>query len=1059
MGAVVGLLAGLVLAAAAPVRSAEFRTASIAPQTVVLPVARAADIRFRRTRLEQGLSQTRVAQIVQDNRGFLWFGTQHGLNRFDGRDYRLFKHEAGQDGTLSGVFIYALFKARDGALWVGSDQGLDVFDAETETFRHVRVDTDNPVVNHISQDEAGLLWLATVQGLYRLDPRTGETRRFVHNPADPRSLGSNDIKSSGLDHQGGFWVATGEGLEAFDRAAGGVTLRVPLRESVREFSFHEDRAGVFWLVYGSGNGLAQYDRATNTLTRYAVQGGQEGGSGLTGIYAILEDHAGTIWLGTMGEGLLRFDRQRNAFTAYRHDPGNVETLAENRVIALFEDTQQNIWVGLHASPPNSFPAVQLPFERVVTPVADPKAVGETLVNTVFTASDGTLWVGAGGALGRIDRRTGETRAQVLPSGGPVEVLAIAEHPTGVLWAGTLGQGLLRLDLETGAFTGYRHDNADRSSLGSDIVTRVFVDPEGTMWLATWNGLNRFDPASGRTETFKRNPESAAEGYFSIARDPSGDLWLGSTSGLWRFSPAAGTFKGYTHDPTRPGTLSNNTVNTVLVDAAGRVWVGTQNGLNLFDRERGTFRVLGKGDGLPGDVVSCLLEEAEGVLWMSTNNGIARLDLASNAFSSFSVADGLPGNDLSGWNACHRAASGEMVFGGFAGAVSFRPEQAAQAEVEPHLGITDVRLAGVPVDASDRRRGPPDGLPRLDVPSDRNEFAIAYAALCFRNPEGVRYRYKLAGFDPGWREVGSDRRVASYTAVPAGTYRFEVQARTGRSNWTEPGEAMTVTVMPPWWALWWVRAAALALLAAAAAGAYRVRLAQLDRQYAIRLEERVAERTRIARDVHDSLLQGFQGLILRLQAIRNALPARPVAAAEMLDGALDRADAAVAEGRDKVGALRSNAGLELELPDALALLPEELDGSGRTRPAFELVIEGQPRHVGALVGDEIYQVAREAVRNAARHSGSSRIEVELSYGRKSLVVRVRDAGVGMDAATAAGGRQGHWGLQGMRERVERIGGDLAVWSQPGAGTEIELSIPAATAYSRGEISPDHGSGRA
>lgn len=479
----------LIAAVSTPARAGDVSVATVAPQVVILPVETAADIRFRRTRLEQGLSQTRVAQIVQDDRGFLWFGTQHGLNRFDGRDYRLFKHEAGQKGSLSGVFIYALFKARDGRLWVGSDQGLDVFDPETETFGHVRVDGDNPVVNHISQDEAGILWLATVQGLYRLDPGTGQTRRFLHDAAVPDSLSSNDIKSSGLDRQGHFWVATGEGLEAFDRATGRVTLRIPLKESVREFYFHEDRAGVFWIVYGSGNGLAQYDRASNTLTRYAVQGGQAGGSGLTGIYAILEDHDGTIWLGTMGEGLLRYDRQRNAFTAYLHDPGNIETLAENRVIALFEDTQQNIWVGLHASPPNSFPAIKLPFERVVTPVADPKAVGETLVNTVYAAPDGTLWVGAGGSLGRIDRRTGGTEAQVLPGGGPVEVLTIREQPAGVLWAGTLGRGLFRLDLETGAITTYRHDDADAFSLGSDIVTRIFVDKAGTMWLATWNGLN------------------------------------------------------------------------------------------------------------------------------------------------------------------------------------------------------------------------------------------------------------------------------------------------------------------------------------------------------------------------------------------------------------------------------------------------------------------------------------------------------------------------------------------------------------------------------------------
>ncbi|MFO1150394.1 MAG: two-component regulator propeller domain-containing protein [Alsobacter sp.] len=1021
--------------------------AAVSPDVLTLPVTAGTDIRFRRTRLEQGLSQTRVSHIVQDDKGFLWFGTQHGLNRFDGRDFRLFKHEAGQPGSLSGVFIYALFKDRDGALWVGSDQGLDVYDPETETFRHVRVDNDNPVVNHVSQDEAGLIWLATVQGLYRLDPRTGQTRRFLHDPGDAASLASNDVKSSGLDREGQFWVATGEGLEAFDRAAGKATFRIPIKESVREFYFHEDRAGTFWIVYGSGNGLAQYDRATKTLTRFALEGGQAGGSGLTGVYAILEDHEGTIWLGTMGEGLMRYDRRERSFTAYRHDPGSIETLAENRVIALFEDTQQNIWVGLHASPPNSFPAVKLPFERIVTPVSDPKAIGETLVNTVFTDTEGVLWVGAGGALGRIDRDAGGSSTVALPGGGPVEVLTIREHPAGVLWVGTLGRGLFRIDRESGSIATYRHMEGDPASLGSDIVTRIAVDKAGTMWLATWNGLNRFDPVSGRFETFKRNPQSAAEGYFSIAEDPSGDLWVGSTSGLYRFSSGTGAFRGFTHDPGRPGALSNNTVNSVLVDDRGALWVGTQNGLNLLEKDSKAFRTFGKSDGLPGDVVSCLLEEGKGVLWMSTNKGIARLDTGSMTFTAFTSADGLPGDDLSGWNACHRAPSGEMVFGGFSGATAFRPEKATEAEIRPPVGISEVRLAGELLSPAQRPRTAPGSLRTLVVPSDRNEFTISYAAMCFRNPEGVRYRYRMAGLDTAWHEVDSQRRVASYTSVPAGDYRFEVQARTGRSDWAEPGDVLEVTVLPPWWALWWVRGVGLALLVAAAFTAYRIRLARIDRQYAIRLEERVVERTRIAREIHDSLLQGFQGLILRLQAIRNILPHRPDEAATLLDTALDRADAAIAEGRDKVVELRAPVGIELDLPEALASLRDELDEYGTTTATFGLVIEGRPRAVGDFVRDEVFQIAREAVRNVVRHAKAGRIEVELSFGRKALSLRVRDDGVGMDDATRGEGRKGHWGLQGMRERATRIGGRLTVWSQPGAGTEVEMTIPAANAYLR------------
>jgi len=791
-----GILA-ILWATSAPAAESVAPVATTAPAVITLPVEAGRDIRFRRTELEQGLSQTRVSHIVQDDQGFLWFGTQHGLNRFDGREYRLFKHEAGDPGSLSGVFIYALFKDRGGTLWVGSDQGLDAYDAATETFRHFRVDIDNPVVIHISQDNEGMLWLATAQGLYELDPATGGTRRFVHDPSDPSSLASNDVKSSGLDRSGAFWVATGEGLEAFDPKSGHAAFRIPLEVSVREFYFHEDRAGTFWIIYGSGNGLAQFDRVTNTVTRFAFQGGEAGGSGLTGVYAILEAVDGTIWLGTMGEGLLRYDRERRTFIAYRNTAGDLESLAENRVIALFEDSQQNIWVGLHASPPNAFAATKMPFERIVTPSYDPKAVGETLVNTVYADARGVLWVGAGGALGKIDRATGEGQAIAPPDGGPVEVLTIRENPTGVLWFGTLGRGLYRLNLDSGDMTSYRALD-DAASLSSDIVTRIFVDKAGTRgWRhgTAWTGSiqPRGDPRRS-SETLKAPQKGTSRSPGTRRAICGSEAPRGSTG----FTPGTGAFQPYLHKSGAAETLSNNTVNTVLMDKQGALWVGTQNGLNLFDRERGTFRRFVKRDGLPGDVVSCLLEDGSGDLWMSTNNGMARLDRAALTFTSFSVADGLPGNDLSGWNACDKAPSGEMVFGGFSGATAFRPDQVSVAETQPPVLISEVRLGGAPLTPSELH---PRGIRQeavLDVPSGRDEIVVSYAALYFRAPSAVRYRYRLQGLDADWREVGSDQRMASYNALPAGAYRFEVQARTGRSGWSVPGAALTINVLPPWW---------------------------------------------------------------------------------------------------------------------------------------------------------------------------------------------------------------------------------------------------------------------
>jgi ligand-binding sensor domain-containing protein/signal transduction histidine kinase len=1027
--------------------------ARVDPHTINLPITDGKDVRFTRLSVAQGLSQTRVAQIAQDDQGFLWFGTQNGLNRYDGYSFKVFKNDPKRPSSLSGVFVYALFNDRSGAIWVGTDQYLDRFDRATETFTHHRLDTDNPIVIHISEDRAGMLWLATSKGLYRLNPGTGSIKRFGHDPSDRFSLSSDDIKSSGEDRRGTFWVANSEGLDAFDRATGRVAIHVPLHESVREFSFHEDRFGVFWIIYGSGNGLAVFDRATNTLTRYSFYGQDPTGTALTGVYAILEDRDGTIWFGTMGAGLLKFDRARQSVIRYRTYPGDLESLAENRVISLFEDREGNIWAGLHAMAPNFFARRPPPFEKFQPGSASASGLGENLVNAIYEDRQGNLWMGASGALNRVDRSTGQYTFY-RPEGPAVstEVLTILEDRSGTLWVGTLGHGLNSFDRQTGRFNTYLHDPIDPASVSHNIVTRLFMDRAGSIWATSWNGLNRFDPATRRFTVFKRDPQSTTESYFSIDEDSQGYLWLGSTSGLVRFEPSTGQFTLFKHNPDDPKTLSNNTVNSVYVDRFDTVWLGTQNGLNRLEPKTGSFTVFYEKDGLPGNAVSCVLEDGRGALWISTNNGLSRFDPLKRTFTNYSAADGLPGGDLTAWGTCFRSPSGEMFFGGFAGATAFHPEKVLDNTYIPPVVLTDFRLSGATVEP-----GPGSPLKRsityaedLTLFHEQDAFSVQFSALSFFSPQTNRYRYKLEGLDSSWHEVGSEQRLASYTTLPAGVYQFRVQGATSRGPWSEPDTALRIEILPPWWNTWWFRTVIAALFVLSLLAVYYYRLRQMAQQLEMRLEERVGERTRIARELHDSLLQGFQGLMFRLQAVRDLLPARPSEAVQVLDAALDRGDQAIVEGREAVQDLRSNTVVSNDLVQAVAALGEELSQSDGSQgsASFRVLEEGKPRTLDPIVRDEIYRIAREALRNAFRHAYARKIEAEISYGESQFSLRIRDDGMGIDALVLdRGSLTGHWGLPGMRERAKGFGGALNVWSKSGAGTEIELTIPAVAAYSR------------
>ena len=1031
--------------------------AQLDPNLVQLSVTDADDLRFVRLSRSQGLSQQRVTDIAQDERGFLWFGTQYGLNRYDGYRFRVFKNDPDDAGSVCDVHITALFKDREGRIWVGCAYSVDRYDPVTETFVHYRLEPSATVhaggaVRHISQDREGCLWLSTGNGLYRLDPQTAAVQRFTHDSNNPFSLSSSEIRSSGEDRSGALWVASTAGLDQFDHRNARVILHVPLHEP-EDLRFYEDREGTFWILQDSGNGLSILDRRTRRLTRYSFATRQSPGLSLTGARAMLEDHNGTLWVGTQSDGILKFDRARQRVTRYRNDPTNTESLSENRITTLYEDREGHVWTGFHATEPGFFMTRALPFTKLPFDAHNPNNLGERLVNVIYEDRQGVVWSGTTGALNRYDRRSGQlTHLDVPGDGIASDVVSLVEDPSAeALWIGTDGAGLYRLDKKNSRLQAFRHRAGDTTSLSDDRVIRLFHDSRGRLWIGSIDGLNRYDAATGTFTTYRHGEQGTQHVYRSIVEDANGTLWLDADGdGMQRFDPDTARFTPVRLQPASQSPLLYTRVQSLHVDHVGAVWAGTGNGLYRYDVQTGKSTYYSERDGLPSNTVSCVFEDDFGELWMGTSEGLSRLDRSRRTFKNYSLADGLPGLDFTGWSACFRGASGDMFFGGFAGAVTFRPENVRDLDYTPPMALTGLRLFGVPVEP-----GPDSPLSRalgytqaLTLLHHQNSFSIEFTTLSFRSPTTNRYRYRLEGLEDRWQEVGSERRFASYTTLPPGQYRFRVQGATSRGPWGEPGLDVAIEIQPPWWATWWFRALLVFIVLAIVIAAYLWRIRQIARQFSIRLDERVNERTRIARELHDSLLQGFQGLIFRMQAVRALLPDRAPEAATLLETALDGGDRAIAEGRAAVHDLRSNAPAASDLADALTALGEELTADGLRPLAFRVVVEGKARPVAPIVRDDVYRIAREALRNAAQHSQAPHIEAELHFAERALILRIRDDGIGADANVASEARRaGHWGLQGMRERAESIGARLDVWSEHGAGTEVELSIPAHVAYDR------------
>jgi ligand-binding sensor domain-containing protein/signal transduction histidine kinase len=998
------------------------------------------DVRFWRLPAGAGLSQSRAGAVAQDKLGFIWFATQYGLNRYDGYKSKVFKHEPGHPESLSCVYARSLFVDHAGTLWVGCAEFLDRFVPATETFTHYRLGTETSVqpstpVERISEDRAGALWLATDRGLYRFDPATAGNARLIYAPRVPTSDAESRINEAEEDREGRFWVSGVGGLEEFDRKSGKVLRRAPLQGETG--GFLEDDFGLFWIAGGDqACGLATWDPRTNALKCHSLQFETVGFHSTAGISRILQDRNGTLWFGSTA-GLLKFDRVHNRILCYRNSPFDSESLESDSVIYLYQDREGNIWVCLQAMRPNFFAERPQPFQNFTY---ERGSLLDSLVTSIYEDHNGVLWIGSMGGLNRIDRRTGGNIAS--PNIGN-EILATLEDHRGVLFCGTYHQGLMRLDRQRGKLTPYSPQSTNHHT---DPIMRLMYDHEGTLWAAQYGGLGRYDPTTGTFRMYRPDDRNTVE-YQEIKEDRKGFLWLGAQTGLHRFDPQTGQFKEYKDDPNDPKSLSDSRVNSIYFDHLGTLWVGTQNGLGRLDPASGTFKNYYEKDGLAGGVVSCILEDKQGVLWMSTNNGLSSFDPQLQKFQKFTAADGLPGQDLTGWGACYQSPSGEMFFGGFSGAIAFYPSHIVNSSLVPRTVLTDFRLSGnpVPIGGVSPLKQSIITADSITLSHEQNIFSIEFSALSFFNAETNRYRYKLDRLDDDWHEVGADQRTVSYARLPASTYTFEVQSATSRGPWSDPAR-LRIEILPAWYQTLWFRSISVIVFLALLLSIYLLRVRELKRQFSTALEARVDERSRIARELHDTLLQGFQGITLRVHGVAKNMPNHDPLR-KMIDDVLDSADEVMREARHRVRDLRRRTTDEHELSNRLAKCGQEL--SKDHAAAFTLTIVGESKILDSTAQDEAYRIACEALANAFRHASASKIETEITYDSSALRIRVRDDGVGIDKAVLSNGLPGHWGLTGMRERAHAIRAELNVWSREAAGTEVELVVPSSIAYPREE----------
>ncbi len=856
------------------------------------------DVRFDNLSLEQGLSQSGVYSIMQDHNGFLWFGTQDGLNRYDGHEFKVYQNIPFDSTSMPDGWALDLHEDASGNLWVGTNRGLAKMDPLTEKFQSFDLapkDSSSEsfnVVNGVAVDRNGIVWLGTGKGLLRFDPDTETFDRYRHDANDPSSISRDWIRAIAAAPSGDLYVLTWNGINRFNPDNPGRFQRVLYDPRPNQDWY--PASGVRDMLFDAGGNMA-WVATDSGLVHLGLEDGSETwychdrSEAYKCFYQSLEKDPvspDVYWIATRLHGLLRFNARNGTFVRYSSDSSEPNAIRSNNLMKVFADRSGVMWAS--STGVDRFNPASVGFSHYMYKPNDNKSLAGSLVWEVFQSRDGTLWVGtwdeatATNALNELNRESGEFVRHVpgieSPTGQPwTTPNAIVEDNTGFIWMGgrsfgppTSG-GIGRYDRRTGRWTRFQHDPSNPTSLGSDDINEMVLGPDGRIWIGYGgrgpgrNGLGIFDPERPGVFTNiaadRDNLTAFSGGYVNqIFFGVDGTVWIGTSYGLNRMDQENGTFQRWTYDPDDPTTISANGAESLLerVSEPGILWVGTTGGLNRMDVASGTFKLYTTEDGLPNNTIYAILEDGEGRLWMSTNKGISRFTPETGEFRNYGLEIGLQDLEFN-VGVAYKGPWGEMFFGGINGVNAFFPNELVENNEAPIVALTDFKLSNqrvVPGKDSPLHK-PISDADEIELNYEQKDLSFDFVALHYMNPEKNTFAYQLVGYDDDWIQAGT-ARTASYTNVPPGEYVFRVKAANADGIWNETGKSITVVIAPPFWETWWFRILAFFAFAGLLYSVYAVRVRQIASRNRM-LEEEVDKATTSLRQSKESLEQSNEQL--------------------------------------------------------------------------------------------------------------------------------------------------------------------------------------------------------
>ena len=825
-------------------------------------------IQFDHLGTANGLSQSNVLCILQDSKGFMWFGTRDGLNKYDGYKFVVYKNNEANNNSVSNNNILCMLEYTPGLLCLGTyGGGLNFFNTQTNSFKHFKHSDNNSnsiasdYVNSIVKDVDNNLWIGTEGG--GLDMYNVKQNKFIHyrhRNNDSSSIGDDFIRQVYIDKSGQLWVSTiNSGLNLLDKSNGTFKRYTHNAKNKNSISYndirftYEDSKQRLW-VGTNGGGLDLMNRATGEFTHYKHNAFDKNSISNNILYIAMEDDDGKIWIGTENGGVSIFNPFTQTFLTFESDEIDQKSLGNNSIYAIYKDVKGNIWLGTFSEGISIVNKDNSRFQYY-RHTSESSSLSSNKVLNIYEDSDNDLWVTTdGGGLNKFDALTGKFTHFKHKEGNTSSicgdyVLHVAEDSDHNLWIGTWADGISVYNKRTGGFTHFKNNPSDNKSLSNNNAWTIYEDYEKNIWIGTYGGgLNLYDKATGTFIRYMYDPENPqslnSDKIHTVFEDSRHRLWIGTDGGgLNLFDRKSKTFRHFMNDGTNK-SISDNSVGTIYEDYNGNLWIGTAKGLSLMNEASGTFTSYTTKDGLPNDVIFGILQDKKGYLWISTNKGISKFNAAKKIFKNYSVADGLQSDEFKEMAFC-KTHTGLMYFGGNNGFNIFNPEQVKDIPFDPPLVLTSLEIFNQPVHITDSLHDTPLSKDISDTKSitlsyKQSIISFEFASLNYVLPVRKQYRYMLEGFDKTWNNAGINNTI-TYTNLDAGTYTLKIQGLNNEGNWSAKISTLQLIIKPPFWKTWWFILLVAVALVSIVITLYRFRINAIKKQKKL-LEQQVHERT-------------------------------------------------------------------------------------------------------------------------------------------------------------------------------------------------------------------------